>query len=175
MPRPVAIRLLQRIILPALWLATAASGFAHDPGLSSATAELDTNRLQAVLVFALLDTAQIVDLDKDGNGQITKEELAQGAAELQNIANTALEVRFDGQVATATEVRCHFDGNDNATIYLGFPAKPFTNLVVRSKWLAMLQPGHRQTFSLQNPAGDVLGQRLLKADSDSVTFELDAT
>jgi hydrogenase/urease accessory protein HupE len=169
------IRRFQLVVtLAVLAVTDALPAFAHDPGLSSVTIQLDTNKLDALLAFALLDAAQIVELDKDANGQITKEELAQGTAELQRMAAGALEVSFDGQPVKTTEVRCHFDGNDNATIYLGFPAKPFTNLVIRSKWLAMLQPGHRQVLSLQNPAGEVLTQRLLSANSDSVTIEMDA-
>ncbi len=163
------------LCLAALWLANVGAALAHDPGLSSATVQLDTNKLEAVLVFALLDAAQIVEIDKDGNGQITKAELAQATAELQSTATGALEVSLDHQPVSATEARCHFDGNDNATIYVRFPATSFTNLVIRSKWLAMLQPGHRQTFSLQNPAGEVLAQRLLSPNSDSVTIEMDPT
>jgi len=170
------LRRFQLILaLAGLWLASSGPAFAHDPGLSSATVQLDTNKLEAVLVFALLDAAQIVEIDKDNNGQITKEELAQATAEFQSMATGALEVSLDHQRVTATEGRCHFDGNDNATIYVSFPAKPFTNLVIRSKWLANLQPAHRQTFSLQNPAGEVLAQRLLSPNSDSVTIEMDAT
>ena len=37
---------------------------AHDPGLSTATMQLETNRLEAVLVFSLLDAAQIVEIDE---------------------------------------------------------------------------------------------------------------
>jgi hydrogenase/urease accessory protein HupE len=162
------------LALAALCLASGGRALAHDPGLSSATVLLDTNKLEAVLVFALLDAAQIVEIDKDANGQITKEELAQATAELQTMAKDALEVSLDAKPVTASVARCHFDGNDNATIYVSFGAGPFTNLVIRSKWLAMLQPGHRQTFSLQNPAGEVLAQRLLSQNSDSVTIEMDA-
>src|SRR6185369_9291363 len=84
------------------------------------------------------------------------------------------EVGFDDQAVQATDARCRFDESDNATVYLSFPAKSFSKLVVRSKWLALLQPGHRQFFSLQNPNGDVLAERLLSANSDTVTVQMDA-
>ena len=156
-------------------LCAALSTFAHDPGLSTATILLDTNKLDAVIVFSLVDTKDIVDLDKNADGQLSKEELDQGAAELQSIASNALEVRFDDKPVPATEARCHFDASDNASIYLSFPAEAFSKLSIRSKWLAMLQPGHRQFLSLQNGEGQVLAERMLSANSDTVTIQTDAT
>jgi hydrogenase/urease accessory protein HupE len=84
-----------------------------------------------------------------------------------------LEVKFDEQPVETTEARCRFDETDNASIYLSFPARPFAKLVVRSKWLVLLPPGHRQFFSLQNSDGDVLANRLLSANNDLVTLEMD--
>jgi hypothetical protein len=161
------------------WLTTIAvlmaclGAFAHDPGLSTATLRLDTNRLEAVLVFSIIDTKELVDLDKNQDGKLSKEELDQGAAELQTMAPGALDVKFDGQLVKPTEFRCHFDESDNATVYLSFPVQSFSNLVVRSKWLAMLQPGHKQFLSLQNPDGQVLADRLLSANADSIKVEMD--
>src|SRR5258707_582312 len=80
-----------------IWLAGGVNVRAHDPGLSTATLQLDTNKLEAVLVFSVVDTAQIVDLDKNHDGQISKEELAAATAKLQQIAAQSLEVKFDGQ------------------------------------------------------------------------------
>src|SRR5262249_9539527 len=86
----------------------------------------------------------------------------------------ALEVSFNDQLAKPSEVRAHFDGNDNATVELVFPAPPFSRLVIRSKWLALFQPGHRQFLSLQDPRGEVLAERLLSANMDTVTVHLDS-
>ena len=148
--------------------------WAHDPGLSTATLRLETDKLEAVLVFSVVDAGEIVDLDKNRDGQISKEELADGLAELKTLAPQALDVRFDEQPVVATDARCRFDETGNASVYLNFPAKQFSKLVVRSKWLAMLPIGHRQFFSLQNPNGDVLAERMLSANSDSITVQMDA-
>src|SRR5439155_1400487 len=154
------------------WLIVVAA-YAHDPGLSTATLRLETDRLDAVLVFSIVDTKEIVELDKDQDGKLSKAELEAGTAELQSMASQALEVKLDGQAATPSQIRCRFDENDNASVYLSFPVGSFSNLVVRSKWLAMLQPGHRQFLSLQNPDGQVLAERLLSANSDSITVQMD--
>src|SRR6476661_4573677 len=63
-------------LIAVLLLLMVQSAKAHDPGLSTATLQLGTNRLDAVLVFSFLDAGQIVEMDKDLAGQISKEELA---------------------------------------------------------------------------------------------------
>jgi hydrogenase/urease accessory protein HupE len=161
-------------LIAVLLLLIVQSAKAHDPGLSTATLQLGTNRLDAVLVYSFLDAGQIVEMDKDHDGQVSKEELAAATVELQKIANQCLEVTADNQPLKPDEARCRFDELDNASIKLSFPITTFSNLVVRSKWLALLQPGHRQFFTLQNPNGDSLAERLLSANADSVSLEMSA-
>jgi hydrogenase/urease accessory protein HupE len=148
--------------------------WAHDPGLSTATIRLGTNHIEATLGFSIVDAGDIVELDRNHDGSITKEELTEAAVELKEIAPGSLDVTFDGTAAKATNAVCSFDENNNATVELIIPARTFSVLVVRSKWLALLQPGHRQFVSLQNPSGVVLAERLLSANSDSITIQMDA-
>ena len=151
-----------------------AAAYAHDPGLSTATLRLQTDKLDAVLVFSIVDVKEIVELDKDQDGKLSKAELEAGIAELQSMASQALDVKLDGQTVLPSQTRCRFDASDNASVYLSFPAASFSHLVVRSKWLAMLQPGHRQFLSFQTVDGQVLAERILSANSDSVTVQMDA-
>src|SRR6266481_5535737 len=123
------------LFLALSWLGGAQFARAHDPGLSTATMQLETNRLEAVLVFSLLDAAQIVEMDKDHDGQISKTELAGAAAEFQQIAAQAIELTLDNQPVKAEEARCRFDESDNVSVHLSFPVNTFSNLVARSKWL----------------------------------------
>jgi len=156
------------------WLGITNPMFAHDPGLSTATVRLQQDRLEAVLVFSLKDVAELMDLNKDRGGQTSSSELARGEKALGEIAAEALNVKVDDQPVTAAETRCRFDKSGNASVYLSFPARRFSKLEFRSKWLALLPPGHRQFFSLQSMMGGNLTERLLSANSDSVTIELDA-
>src|SRR5712691_9680521 len=89
------------LFLALSWLGGGEFARAHDPGLSTATMQLDTNKLEAVLVFSLLDAAQIVEMDKDHNGQISKTELAGAAAQFQQIAAQSLEVFLDNRSVKA--------------------------------------------------------------------------
>src|SRR6266581_3609553 len=82
---------------------------AHDPGLSTATVRLTADKLEAVLVFSVVDAGEIVDLDKNRDGEISKAELADAADELQKMAFGALEVKFDDQEVKAADARARFD------------------------------------------------------------------
>jgi len=148
---------------------------AHDPGLSTATVTLGTNKLDATLVFSTVDTHELVEVDKNRDGQVSKAELEQAVAELQKTAKEALDVKLNGRLVPPNETRCHFDSNDNTTVELSFPLQSFTNLVIRSKWLAQLRPGHRQLFTLKTPRGEVLAERMLSANSDSIFLDLDGS
>src|SRR6266568_3311081 len=80
----------RRVGLCLLWVALICLGnaqfaYAHDPGLSTATFQLETSKLEAVLVFSLLDAGQIVEMDKDHDGRIAKDELTKASAELQQM------------------------------------------------------------------------------------------
>jgi len=146
---------------------------AHDPGLSTAIVQISQNKIEVTLGFSIIDTAEIVEIDKDRNAQISKEELADAVVELQKMGTNAVDVKLDGKPVTPGSVKCNFDPNDNASVTITFTAAQFSKLELRSKWLALLQPGHRQFLSIQNPNGDALAERLLSANSDSVTIQLD--
>jgi hydrogenase/urease accessory protein HupE len=145
---------------------------AHDPGLSSATVRLYPNRIEAVLSFSIVDTGEIVEVDRDHDGKFSKDETATAAEELRTVAADGLDLKLNGQMVKPAHVSCAFDASDNSSISLDYTNISFTNLVIRSKWLALMQPGHRQFLSVQGSAGEVLAERMLSANSDSVTIEL---
>src|SRR5262249_39224796 len=60
-----------------------------------------------------------------------------------------------------------------ATIYLKFPARSYSKLVIRSKWMTVLPPGHRQFLTLKDADDTVLAERLLAANMDTVTVQPD--
>lgn len=154
-----------------LVLGLSAPALAHDPGLSTATVQIKPGRVEAVLIFSIVDAAQLVPMDKNHDGQLSPDELESGAEQLRAKGADALEIRLDDQLATPSEIRCRFDESQNATVYLKVPTKPFSKLVLRSKWMASLPPGHRQFLSIENADGSVLDQRLLSAEFDTVTIQ----
>ena len=149
------------------------SAYAHDPGLSTATVRLTQSEIEVTLGFSIIDTAEIVVIDKDRDAKISKEELAEAVTELEKKGTNAIEVKIDGHPIVPARVKCSFDPSDNAGVTITYTTPPYSKLELRSKWLALLQPGHRQFLSIQGPNGEVLSERLLSANSDSVTIQMD--
>jgi hydrogenase/urease accessory protein HupE len=156
------------------FLVTTVKVLAHDPGLSTAMVRLYPDRIEAVTSFSIVDTGEIVEVDKNHDGKFSSNEIAAACEELKHFQPEGIELKLDDQSVLASSIRCEFDASDNSSIFLTFPSKAFSKLVVRSKWLAMLQPGHRQFFTLQGSSGDVLSERMLSANSDTVAIQLDA-
>ena len=167
-------RLKRYVLLAVLWLGCAGAALAHDPGLSTATVRLHPEKLEAVITFALRDAAELGDLDLDNDGQISPEEFTDGREKLGRTVANAFEVRFDDTMISATNITCQLDGNNNVEVYLTLPGRKFSKLAIRSKMIASFRLDHRQYFMLQNPAGVMLAERLLSANSDSVTIQVDA-
>lgn len=147
------------------------SAQAHDPGLSTATIRLTSSKLEVVLVFAGADAAEIAGFTRGADGKQALSSSPKGVAALRKKAPDALEVSFDDKPVAVKETRCRFDGSDNATVYLEYTVPTFTTMVIRSKWLAVLPPGHRQFLTLQDADDKVLTERMLSANADTVTIE----
>lgn len=148
---------------------------AHDPGLSSATVRLSPDKLEANLTFALRDADELANLDTDKDGVVSEEEFTSSEGRLGKLVAQAFEVRFDEEVANATDIRCQFDeSNNNADVFLVIPGKKFSRLTLRSKIIASFRLDHRQYFMLQNPSGVLMAERLLSANADTVTIEVEA-
>jgi len=158
-----------------LFVCGAWTAIAHDPGLSSATVRLFPDKLEAQLTFALKDADELASLDTDNDGAVSAEEFTASEQRLGKLVAEAFEVRYDDALANATEIRCHFDdANNNADVYLVVPGNKFSRLTIRSKVIAGFRLDHRQYFLLQNPSGVVMAERLLSANSDTVTIEVEA-
>ena len=157
------------LLLQVVWALGTMSVFAHDPGLSTATIQIKSNKLEAVLTFSLVDAAQIAELDKNHDGDISQNELAGGVKALEQKGLQALEVGFDGELMKPLQVKAEFDELQNATVSLVFPARPYSKLVITSKWMSVLPPGHRQFVTLKDESGEVLAERLLAANMAAIT------
>lgn len=148
---------------------------AHDPGLSTVIAQLHPGRLEAVITFAIKDAGELGGLDADLDEQISADEFKEGRERLGRTVAENLEVRFDGEISSPTNVLCQLDQNNNVEVHLSIPTKEFSTLVIRSKMIARFSIGHRQYCMLQNHDGVMLVERLLNTESDSVTFQTSAS
>jgi hydrogenase/urease accessory protein HupE len=141
---------------------------AHDPGLSSALVSLQPGRCDVVLSFSLVDARSIVE----SGGQFpAKSTPADVSKQLEGSAADAVELQYDHIRARAIEERCDVEGN-NMTVRLRFPHPPSAMISMRSAWLALLPPGHREYAAIQRPDKTILAERLLSANADSLSAVL---
>ena len=88
------------------------------------------------------------------------------------MVNQALETKVDGRPVSPVTALCRFDEQSNATVNLTFPATNFSSLTLCSSWLVLLQPGHRQSFIVENDAREKLTERMLSANDHCVTLQI---
>ena len=62
-------------------IASAALAWAHDPGLSTATAKVFPDHIEAEATFARADIEALVALDADRDGKVSSEEFAASASQ----------------------------------------------------------------------------------------------
>ena len=158
--------------LVALLLGLSLPAFAHDPGLSTATMTVLPDQVEVTLAFALKDAGQLVPLDLNGDGQLSKEEFAGGHERLAALAAEEFVVAFDARPLKPAAARSQLDAQDNVEIILTFPAQSFSRITAQSKLLARLAPGHRQFFTLEKRGDEPLVEQLLSASADTVTAEV---
>ena len=145
---------------------------AHDVGLSIATVRLQTSELQTVIAFAFRETEQIISLDADHDGHVTTNEFLAGREKLAIAVAEKCEVRFDDVLAKPDSVRCQLEEGDRVDVILHYAAPRFRELQMKFAVIQQLAPGHRMFFSLINPAGESVADRLLDAKNDSISIEI---
>jgi hydrogenase/urease accessory protein HupE len=166
------LRLCRTCAAASLLLVCAVNTFAHDPGLSTASVRLQTNGIDVALTLSVKDAGELVSLDLNEDGQTAHSEQVAGEDALTARAAEAIAIWIDDRPAKMTAVKCNFDDNGNVMLHLQFVGMAAGKFQLRSRWLAYLPPGHRQFITVKNVKGDVMVERLLSSNSDSVIIEL---
>jgi hydrogenase/urease accessory protein HupE len=157
----------------ALGLLFAQPGFAHEIGLSSSVVQLHTNRLEALLTFAVREMEEVLPLDADQDGVTSPAEFQSNQDALTTLLLTNCPVRFDGSNALPSNVRCLLDSSNNVELSFSCELSSFKQLELSYEVIRLLTPGHRMLFTLVAPSGEVLADRLLSQNSPVVSVQLD--
>ena len=146
---------------------------AHDVGLSTATWQSHPNRLAGTLTFAVRETEQIVPLDRNRDGRVSPDEFTLGHDVLAAAIATNCQVRFDGVPVEPGLIHCQLDSSNNVDVTLSFPNPRFRELTLDFPVIRLLTPGHRMFFSLRDPTGLTIAERLLSRNSTLVVVQFD--
>lgn len=147
--------------------------FAHEIGLSSAVVQLHTNRLDAVLTFAVREMEEVLTLDADQDGATSPDEFLLNRDSLITLLTTNCAARFDGTTAAPANVRCLLDSSNNVELTFSCDLPSFRQMELSYPVIRLLTPGHRMLFTLVAPSGAILADRLLSQNSPVVSIQLD--
>ncbi|MDP3071368.1 MAG: HupE/UreJ family protein [Opitutaceae bacterium] len=166
-----ARRLVFRLALG--FVALAATGRAHDPGISTAQGELLSDALLLVTGFAPADVEQLLPPELRRDTAWTQAEFDAVRDRLLALAPQLWEVRAGEARLTPSETRAELLPGDNvsfrAVYALGAEHAPLT---LRALKIGDLPSGHRQFVIVADVRGSVLVKKLLKAEDAAVALPL---
>jgi hypothetical protein len=152
-------------------LAITSPAFAHDPGLSALTLELQRDRVGVHLVVARREIEPLVPMDTDADGTVGARELAVARPRLQALGAAA--VALDG--ATIRDVGVDLDASDALHFRLLFAPPARTRLHLHVPLIARLALGHRQYVQVRDARGRLMAEHVLQANAPGFTVALDDT
>lgn len=153
-----------------VWAATSLHVFGHDPGLSSANAEITSHGVTLTLTFNERDLAGLL-----GN---SAEELRapRSQEKLENTAQRAVRFNVNGGSVSPAAVGVHIDESNNVEFRYSFPvsASP-SEISFDSILLKELSFGHRQAFAARNAAGIEIARQMLSGRESVAMIPLERT
>jgi hydrogenase/urease accessory protein HupE len=158
-----------KVIYIFLSFAFAAAVRAHEPGLSSALLSWKTDHVELALTFAVADMDNLFALDNDADGKISPLEFGYSKARLASAVSNIVELQIDGQKLASAEQSVRMDDQNNVEFLIRYPGAG-TNLTYRCAILHQLPRAHRQIATFKDIQGNVIAERLLKQDSDTLSF-----
>ncbi len=157
----------------AFWWLAVASALAHDPGLSTAQVRVVTPEIEVSITWALKDAAVLADaVDAVGEEIGTSPALVAGV--LGRHAREVVEVTLDGGPVPPSGTSAAADLQGNVTMVLHFAGTNARALVVRSAWLSLLPPGHRQLVTVVGAGPETAPEQLLSARANTVAIAFQA-
>ena len=159
-------------LLVAISFGGAGLAWAHDPGLSVATARLATGKLSIHLTMARSDLERLLPVDADGDGQITEREFQAAVPELKRRAQESFSVSSASRPLAVVGAAITRDDREGIHFDLDFPATTDGQLTIRCRLLDGLPNGHRQFISLRDKENCLLREQLLDANNNSLIVDL---
>jgi hydrogenase/urease accessory protein HupE len=167
-----AIQFLKRAWGLLFFFSSAFLLFAHDPGLSLATARFGASGLNVRLVMSPTDVQFLIPIDANHDGAISPEELAVARPQLEPITRSAFVVKQGHQNFSATEIKIKNENAGAVQFELFYPGSFAGELTIQSRILDRLARGHRQFLSVRDWENKLLGEAMLEVTHDSYAVAL---
>ncbi|MDD2760324.1 MAG: HupE/UreJ family protein [Methylomonas sp.] len=146
---------------------------AHPPGLSSVDVLLTTDSMTAKVTFAVQDIEAFAPMDADLDAEVSEAEREAAKPAIANLLAEQLRINVDGaDLAPAESGIVEYDDQNNAHVEFRFRAAPRRQLLLQSKFLALLPEGHQQFLKIRDAEGHALMEKMLDKSVDHVQLEL---
>jgi len=163
---------LARAALIALALLAAKPAWAHDPGLSIATATRSGGTLSIQLVMARSDVELLVGREANAAGATIKTKFPAALPELPAVAQRAFRVAAAGQTLTPARPIIKLDQRNGVQFEIPFEGSATGTLTLEALLLDKLPRGHRQFLCLRDQGNQPLGEQMLDAAHPTFTVRL---
>ena len=168
--------LIRRTLLTVLLALSSTWVHAHPPGLSSLEVLLNAGMIDAKVTFALQDIEAFAPMDSDLDAEVSDAEREAAKPAIAKLMAEQLRIDVDGQDYAAVEPgQVSFDNQNNAHVELHYSAIPNQNLLVQSKFLALLPDGHQQYLTIKNMDGQTLNEKMLSKQDDRSSIDFTVT
>lgn len=166
------------LLLSLFLFLTAASVFAHEPGLSSVRLVATPEGIDATFTIDYEDFRTLdAELDSAGSGPINGADFLRLRERIAKVADHTLTLTVDSGKTLVPELPPQVDliENDNIQARLRFSAAaPGETLVISSPLVPELPQGHQEFVELADTDGKILGEGFLTASSNRLAFTLPA-
>jgi hydrogenase/urease accessory protein HupE len=142
---------------------------AHDPGLSAADIQIDAQGLTAHLSFAGSDLASLTSQNVNKNGPASADA---GRGDTTVEPKDLLEVSVDGVRIQGERVASRVDASGTVHLDIRFPLERGSVLTLRSTAIVKLARGHRQYLSVKSADGNLLAEKILDANQDTLELHI---
>lgn len=160
---------VRRLILLLVGLAGAALARAHDPGLSTAQADLRGGSLYLTNGFAPADAQEFLPVTLRRDGTWTQADFEAAHEQFLAVAPRLWEVKAGERLVAPREVRVELLPDDNISFFLTFPAVGGADrITLRATRVPDLPNGHRQFVIVADERGSVITKKLLSARDPTI-------
>ena len=153
-------------------LVVAATGLAHDPGLSVAQLTVRAGRMDLAVSFAPTDIRSLLPATARSSAAWGDAEFKSLQPQLESMGAALWEIQADGVILVPRSVKVEHEAGDNVGFSLSFDRPASGPVKARALQLGNLPPGHREYFSALDEQGARLVEKLLDAKDAVVVFTL---
>jgi hydrogenase/urease accessory protein HupE len=146
--------------------------WAHDPGLSIATAEIGNGVMWLRLGISRNDIERLVALDANHDGHVTDAEFQASLPRLEDVGRGAFTIRCGDHKLRGESITAQRDKQDGITLEVRFPGAASGQLSIRSLLLAKFPRGHRQFLAVRDQQGKLLGEQMLDEGHNELTLSI---